>query len=1302
MSLLVLACLSSILSLMSLSANANEEHQDLYPEHPQKSSHVMFVDDVTGGRLYPGEKIGNDYRWLVYQHDGNLVFYTKTFGTTEVEWATHTHGYCAGHMELSPYYGITVVDCNGTRRFQLYNSPLEHTNFHLDLFGQQLRLFNMDDRKKVWAVQGDNGCSIANSCVNWWNTTLSNSDIRSIWIAQGWSLPDLYNEDFDAFFDLMNDHTYADSHADGHRALRGHVEVGCISVNLDKECSENNVPEQKSALRKAWDWLGESLKWAAEHDCVQGFECATLDDDFFEVKLFSEFTNVIKGLSGGLQNGTIDAEEFLRAMMVTITPDKETDVEIYNGLGRFINLMQKDEDNENRMLSGAKDDFWKGAMAKAIGKSSGNLRLDMAPIELKITFKDLTDFVFGQIKDHTGVNPRMKAFFNSIQIRLFVTWPSFDPANNRSDFDIRLRIQDLAGAKFDGPIAGALEKYANLDFDAGPSTLHEWQWKFTHDIEEGETKLMKRDYQSSLSFIVEGTFSPSKWVEQFLTIPAGAPTNAAGEVQLTNLSDNQLTVGSIVNSQEASLAASDGSASSGFMTAQDMQGAAQAFNNMSAGGKNLADTMLSYDATLASANTDLTLGAQVGTTSLLDVPVDYFVQETADGFEVALNNGDNLGYFQDLAKAMQDGVVTPNEIPAGTRAQSVVIIDTLSSVEVQRLRSSISSNSSVLDSVTSIVSGNTQDSAEIARVGPMKWFLQTLAWLAGQYEAGISCGLTTKYFLLERDWEGNIKKEMSQSDQMAVYGMQVVTSVIGGGLSAFLASETGEPVLAGNAGQMAASYFAGDMWGRNALFDGRNEFYDHGAACGIWAAYRPVKLGIPDDWIPTFAPKTLGKSLGLDVRQRLQLNWEFIGRPDFVPFRRLSGNEVQDLSQGWKTYNLPQFKEKSVLLNQMQTYDDPDTANVRTDHMSPSSFKVFIEEEQSKETEMGHATEAVATIALTEGDILNKAGFTIGESGRLSANAATATDYKTLTFKNRYINPIVIMEMSSYRGPHPSHIRLSDKTASSVKYKIEEWDYLDGGHTTEDISYIVIEAGSHMLQAGEMAVAGELDANTSAFTTVNISSFANGNRFDSDSLTTVFVQPHEGQSDPYALTSRIKSVNAQSFQVKVEREESQQNLGRTEEVGFIAFGSHYDPQDPNPVYCEARGSNQNYEYIGQVNLGNLGAVSNAAGYTFEQNTGFSVNRGVGKILEVIPTFPGSSYNEYFKAWIDYDKNGVFDDNEKVLDQRSSSPVSATVNLPDNALVGVTRMRVVMDYYGEIDACGSFTYGEVEDYRITIN
>jgi len=81
---------------------------------------------------------------------------------------------------------------------------------------------------------------------------------------------------------------------------------------------------------------------------------------------------------------------------------------------------------------------------------------------------------------------------------------------------------------------------------------------------------------------------------------------------------------------------------------------------------------------------------------------------------------------------------------------------------------------------------------------------------------------------------------------------------------------------------------------------------------------------------------------------------------------------------------------------------------------------------------------------------------------------------------------------------------------------------------------------------------------------------------------------------------------------------------------------------------------------------------------------------------------------YWKVWIDYDGNGVFDDQTEVALSQiavSNDIFSGSITIPDNAVVGATAMRVYLKkYQGELPTpCESNDASqEVEDYLININ
>ena len=140
-------------------------------------------------------------------------------------------------------------------------------------------------------------------------------------------------------------------------------------------------------------------------------------------------------------------------------------------------------------------------------------------------------------------------------------------------------------------------------------------------------------------------------------------------------------------------------------------------------------------------------------------------------------------------------------------------------------------------------------------------------------------------------------------------------------------------------------------------------------------------------------------------------------------------------------------------------------------------------------------------------------------------------------------------------------------------------------------------------------------------------------------------------------------------------------------------------------YCSSQGANYSYEWIAGVVVGDFTNTSGAAGYT--DFTGMTANLTAGETYNITltPAFSGSTYNEYWKIWIDLNHDGDFDDaDENVFDQggMSKTIVTGSITIPASAAAVTTRMRVTMKYNAEPTACeASFSYGEVEDYTVQI-
>lgn len=75
---------------------------------------------------------------------------------------------------------------------------------------------------------------------------------------------------------------------------------------------------------------------------------------------------------------------------------------------------------------------------------------------------------------------------------------------------------------------------------------------------------------------------------------------------------------------------------------------------------------------------------------------------------------------------------------------------------------------------------------------------------------------------------------------------------------------------------------------------------------------------------------------------------------------------------------------------------------------------------------------------------------------------------------------------------------------------------------------------------------------------------------------------------------------------------------------------------------------------------------------------------------------------YLSAWFDWDRDGVFQDDEKAINSEELwDDSSIAITVPTWALAGDTWSRFRLSSYSNIDATGGVNNGEVEDYPITI-
>jgi hypothetical protein len=148
------------------------------------------------------------------------------------------------------------------------------------------------------------------------------------------------------------------------------------------------------------------------------------------------------------------------------------------------------------------------------------------------------------------------------------------------------------------------------------------------------------------------------------------------------------------------------------------------------------------------------------------------------------------------------------------------------------------------------------------------------------------------------------------------------------------------------------------------------------------------------------------------------------------------------------------------------------------------------------------------------------------------------------------------------------------------------------------------------------------------------------------------------------------------------------------------------------TYCTSNAQSPWNEWLGRVQLNSLDNASDKTrsdrfviGYSDWKDKSTPLTKGVSYPLSITSALSWSGYqtNLFYRVWIDFNKNGVFEDSEKVFEDNKTglAVASGTISVPASALVGATVMRVSLKKDAFPTACETFAAGEVEDYSLII-
>lgn len=145
-------------------------------------------------------------------------------------------------------------------------------------------------------------------------------------------------------------------------------------------------------------------------------------------------------------------------------------------------------------------------------------------------------------------------------------------------------------------------------------------------------------------------------------------------------------------------------------------------------------------------------------------------------------------------------------------------------------------------------------------------------------------------------------------------------------------------------------------------------------------------------------------------------------------------------------------------------------------------------------------------------------------------------------------------------------------------------------------------------------------------------------------------------------------------------------------------------------YCESKSNFPWHEWIAGFSFAGRQNNSGKASYSDFSSAPFSVTAGQTIPVQLTAGFSWFTADEYFRIWLDSNRDGNFTADEILLQKSLPAPPDGTptftifenVVIPFSAKAGMAKMRIQMSRNRFFDACEDLNFGEVEDYLVLIS
>lgn len=154
--------------------------------------------------------------------------------------------------------------------------------------------------------------------------------------------------------------------------------------------------------------------------------------------------------------------------------------------------------------------------------------------------------------------------------------------------------------------------------------------------------------------------------------------------------------------------------------------------------------------------------------------------------------------------------------------------------------------------------------------------------------------------------------------------------------------------------------------------------------------------------------------------------------------------------------------------------------------------------------------------------------------------------WQRVDFASAFNDPVVIAKSFSKHGGQAATVRISGVDQTGFWVSVQEWEYLDGAHVKETVSYVAIERGQYQLPNGAWIEADTMDVSAAdgLYQQTLMAPFG---------ATPVVIAAVASDNDDNAVTTRLRKIGPSSFEVALQEQEVSNHSHGSETISYIAW-----------------------------------------------------------------------------------------------------------------------------------------------------